>query len=84
MWWKEGGYLVQRHAGDRRMKYVPGQGASVLQQGTNRSNGLTRDLQGRLVACERETRRVTRQELDGSITVIASSYQGRRSTFQTT
>jgi sugar lactone lactonase YvrE len=55
------------------MKYVPGQGASVAQEPVNRSNGLTRDLQGRLVACERETRRVTRQELDGSITVIAGS-----------
>src|SRR6202030_3917777 len=34
--------------------------------------------QGRLVACEHETRRVTRQEQDGSITVIANSFQGRR------
>jgi gluconolactonase len=41
-------------------------------------NGLTRDLQGRLVACEGLTRRVTRQEIDGSMTVIAHSFQGRR------
>jgi gluconolactonase len=60
------------------MKYVPGQGVSVFQEPTNRANGLTRDLQGRLVACEHETRRVTRQELDGSLTVIANSFQGRR------
>jgi gluconolactonase len=33
---------------------------------------------GRLVACEHDSRRVTRQEADGSITVVANSFQGRR------
>jgi gluconolactonase len=76
LWWKEGGYLLYSDIhNNRRMKYVPGQGVSVAQE-PNRSNGLTRDLQGRLVACERTTRRVTRQELDGGITVIANSFQG--------
>ena len=79
LWWKEGGYLLYSDIhNNRRMKYVPGQGASVAQEPVNRSNGLTRDLQGRLVACERVTRRVTRRELDGSITVIAGSFQGRQ------
>ena len=79
LWWKEGGYLLYSDIhNNRRMKYVPGQGASVAQEPVNRSNGLTRDLQGRLVACERTTRRVVRQELDGSTTVIANSFQGRQ------
>ena len=39
---------------------------------------MTRDLQGRLIACEHDSRRVTRQELDGSITVVANSFQGRQ------
>ena len=60
------------------MKYTPGQGITVFQEKTNGANGLTRDLQGRLLACEHDSRRVTRQELDGSLTVIANSYQGRR------
>src|SRR5262252_8228431 len=79
VWWKEGGYLLfsDIHA-SKRMKYAPGQGVTVFQEKTNQANGLTRDLQGRLLACEHETRRVTRQELDGSITVIANSFQGRR------
>jgi gluconolactonase len=38
----------------------------------------TRDRQGRLISCEHGTRRVTRTEADGSITVLADSYQGRR------
>jgi gluconolactonase len=79
VWWKEGRYLLFSDIhNDRRMKYTPGQGVTVFKEKTNRANGLTRDLQGRLVACEQETRRVTRQELDGSITVIANSFQGRR------
>jgi gluconolactonase len=79
VWWKEGGYLLYSDIhNSRRMKYTPGQGASVFAEPTNRANGLTRDLQGRLLACEHDSRRVTRQEADGSITVIANSFQGHR------
>jgi gluconolactonase len=79
LWWKEGGYLLFSDINaSKRMKYTPGQGITVFQDKTNQANGLTRDLQGRLIACEHETRRVTRQEPDGSITVIANSFQGRR------
>ncbi len=42
------------------------------------SNGNTRDRQGRLITCEHETRRVTRTEWDGSITMLADRYQGKR------
>src|ERR671924_860738 len=79
LWWQEGHYLLFSDIhNNRRMKYVPGAGVSLFQEPTNRANGLTRDLQGRLVACEHDTRRVTRQELDGSLTVVANSFQGRR------
>jgi gluconolactonase len=79
LWWREGGYLVFSDIhNNRRMKYEPGKGVSLLLEPTNRANGLTRDLQGRLVACEHDSRRVTRQEPDGSITVIANSFQGRQ------
>lgn len=79
LWWKEGGYLLFSDIhNSRRMKYTPGEGVSLVQEPTNQANGLTRDLQGRLIACEHESRRVTRQEHDGSITVIANHFQGRR------
>src|SRR5262245_42505295 len=79
VWWKEGGYLLFSDIhNNRRMKYTPAQGVSLVQEPTNRANGLTRDLQGRVIACEHDSRRVTRQENDGSITVIANSFQGRR------
>jgi gluconolactonase len=79
LWWKEGGYLLFTDIhNNRRMKYTPGQGVAVDLEPSNRANGLTRDLQGRLLSCEHDTRRVTRRELDGSLTVLANSFQGRR------
>ena len=78
VWWSDGGYLLFSDIhNNRRMKFVPGQGASVDHEPTNRANGLTRDLQGRLIACEHDSRRVTRTEPDGRITVVAASFQGR-------
>jgi gluconolactonase len=77
LWWKEGGYLLFRGTDLKRWKYAPGQGISVFKENTNAANGITRDMQGRLVACEAATRRVVREERDGSITVVASSFQGR-------
>src|ERR1044072_6542517 len=42
------------------------------------TNGHTTDPQGRLVSCEHGNRRVTRTEHDGSITVLASEFEGKR------
>ena len=79
LWWHEGGYLLFSDIhNNRRMKWAEGEGVSVFSEPTNRANGLTRDPSGRLLACEHLTRRVTRQEPDGSITVVASNYRGRR------
>ena len=79
LWWKEGGYLLFTDIhNNKRMKYTPGQGVTVDLEPTNRANGLTRDQQSRLLSCEHDSRRVTRRELDGSLTVLANSFQGRR------
>ena len=79
VWWQEGGYLLFSDIhNNQRMQYTPGEGVSLFHAPTNRANGLTRDLQGRLLACEHDSRRVTRQEPDGSLTVVANSFQGRR------
>jgi gluconolactonase len=50
---------------------------SVFRQVSNNSNGNTRDRYGRLVTCEHDARRVTRTEYDGSISVLADSYQNK-------
>jgi gluconolactonase len=51
---------------------------SVFRTPSHNSNGNTTDPQGRLVTCEHGGRRVTRTELDGSITIIADRYNGKR------
>jgi gluconolactonase len=51
---------------------------SVFRKPSNNANGNTRDRAGRLVTCEHLTRRVTRTEYDGAITVICDSYDGKR------
>ncbi|MGY5810774.1 SMP-30/gluconolactonase/LRE family protein [Rhizobium sp. LEGMi198b] len=63
---------------NRIMRWIPGVGTSVFREPSNFANGHTRDRQGRLVSCQHGSRSVTRTEFDGSITVIAERYQGKR------
>ncbi|CDZ38393.1 Gluconolactonase [Neorhizobium galegae bv. officinalis] len=62
----------------RMMRWAPEGGVSVFRSQSNFVNGNTRDRQGRLVSCEHGGRRVTRTEIDGSITILADRYQGKR------
>lgn len=63
---------------NRIMRWTPDAGISTYRQPSNYSNGHTRDREGRLISCEHGTRRVTRTELDGSITVITDGFEGNR------
>ena len=79
VWWKEGGYLLFNDIpGNTRMRWSPEEGTTVIKDPTGNANGLTRDLQGRLIICEHGTRSVTRLEHDGKVTVVADRYEGRR------
>lgn len=51
---------------------------TVFRKPSGQSNGLTLDKEGRLIACEHQNRRVTRTEKDGTITVLADRYEGKR------
>jgi len=51
---------------------------SVFRQPSGNSNGNTVDRQGRLVTCEHGGRRVSRTEVDGTITTLADKYNGKR------
>ncbi|MCB8821200.1 SMP-30/gluconolactonase/LRE family protein [Microvirga rosea] len=75
-----GRYLVWSDIpNDRMMRLDETSGhVSVFRQPAAYSNGNTVDRQGRLVTCEHGNRRVTRTEHDGSITVLASHYGGKR------
>src|ERR1700748_622911 len=64
---------------NRIMRFCEDDGhTSVYRQPSMNSNGNTIDREGRLITCEHGGRRVTRTELDGSITVIADKYNGKR------
>jgi gluconolactonase len=80
VWFGDGRYLLWSDIpNDRIMKWEEETGAvSVFRKPSNFANGHTRDRQGRLVGCEHGGRRVVRTEYDGSITVIADRFQGRR------
>jgi gluconolactonase len=49
----------------------------VFRKPSNNANGNTRDRQGRLVTCEHDTRRVTRTEYDGTVTVLIDKFDGK-------
>jgi gluconolactonase len=64
---------------DRVLKWDETTGTvSEWQKPSNNANGHTRDRQGRIVACEHRGRRVVRFEYDGSITVLADHFEGKR------
>jgi gluconolactonase len=51
---------------------------AVFESSSNFANGHTLDREGRVLTCEHLTRRVTRREHDGSLTVLADSFDGKR------
>ena len=60
------------------LRLAPGAESQVFRENSGASNGLTFDLQGRLVMCEGGNRRLTRMESDGSITTVADMWDGKR------
>ena len=79
-WFAAGRYLVFSDIpNNRMMRYDECSGhMAVFRQPANNSNGNTTDGQGRLVTCEHLERRVTRTEHDGSVTVLADKFKGKR------
>ncbi len=64
---------------DRMLRWDEETGAvSVFRRQAGHSNGNTLDREGRLISCEQGNRRVTRTEPDGTVTVLADRYDGKR------
>ncbi|MBE2239460.1 MAG: SMP-30/gluconolactonase/LRE family protein [Caldilineaceae bacterium] len=80
VWFGDGRYLLWSDIPNNRMlRWDEETGAvSNFRSPSNYANGNTRDWQGRLVTCEHGTRRVTRTEYDGSITVLMDAFEGKR------
>lgn len=85
VWVGDGDYLLLSDIPNNRiMRWDAISGLlNTYREPSNFSNGLTRDRQGRLIACEGSTtgtigRRITRTEYNGSITVLADNFEGAR------
>ncbi|CAN7382081.1 SMP-30/gluconolactonase/LRE family protein [Rhizobium sp. LjRoot254] len=63
---------------ERMLRYSQDGDVSVFRPRSDFTNGNTRDNQGRLISCQHGARRLVRTEIDGTITVLADSYQGKR------
>lgn len=79
-WSSQGRYLVWSDIpNNRQMRYLDDDGrVTVFRSPSNNSNGNAFDHQGRQLSCEHGARRVVRYEHDGSVTVIADSFDGKR------
>src|SRR6266487_3224611 len=79
-WNSQGRYLLLSDIpNNRQLLWREDDGhVSVFREPSNNSNGNTFDFQGRQISCEHLMRRVVRYELDGSVTVLADSFQGKR------
>ncbi len=79
-WSGAGRYLVWSDIpNDRQLRWLDEDGhTSVIRKPAGYSNGNTFDYQGRQLSCEHGNRRVVRYEADGSVTVIAHQWQGKR------
>jgi gluconolactonase len=80
VWFADGRYLLFSDIPNNRMlRWLEDTGeVSVFRCPSNYSNGNYRDRQGRLLTCEHDSRRVTRTEYDGSITVLIDSFQNKK------
>ena len=79
-WCSQGRYLVWSDIpNNRQLRWLDDDGrVTVFRSPSGNSNGNTFDFQGRQISCEHGERRVVRYEHDGSVTVLADSYNGKR------
>jgi gluconolactonase len=64
--------------GDHMRRWAAAGGVTTFRNPSNKANGNTYDRAGRMLTCEHATSRVTRTEPDGTITVLATHYQGKQ------
>src|SRR5438445_8492617 len=80
VWYGDGRFLLFSDIPNNRMlRWLEDTGeVSVFRSPSHYSNGNYRDRQGRLLTCEHDSRRLTRTEHDGTITVLMDNFQGKK------
>lgn len=78
-WIRAGGYLVFSDIpGDEIKQWRPAGGLTSYRKPSQRANGNTTDLEGRLLTAEHNGRRVARQEKNGAVTTVVDSFAGKK------
>ena len=78
LWHPDGFYYFVDVRASRLYRLAPGGSPELVREHTGGGNGTTFDLEGRLVLCEGDNRRVTRTSADGRIDVLMDRYEGKR------
>jgi gluconolactonase len=78
VWHPDGYLLFSDIPADRIYRWRPDGAVAVWRAPSGNANGLTLDHQRRVIACEHGNRRVSRTEVDGTITTLAACYDGKR------
>ncbi len=77
--WNPDGFLIFSDIpANKIMKWTPPDKVDTFRDPSGNSNGMTFDLQGKLIVCEHGNRRVSRTERDGNVTTVVDRYQGKR------
>ena len=77
IWMADGSLHFSDMPGDKRRRWHPDEGVSVLRDPSNKCNGMTRDDAGNLIVCEHVTSSVVREAPDGGRETLATHWQGR-------
>ena len=78
LWYSAGYWIFVDIRTSRIYKLVPGGQPEAIRENSDQSNGMTFDMQGRLLICEMESRQLNRWEDDGSFTTMASHWNEKR------
>ena len=78
LWYSSGYWVFVDIRTSRIYKLEPGGEPEVIRENSDQSNGMTFDMQGRLLICEMESRQLNRWEDDGSFTIVADRWNGKR------
>jgi gluconolactonase len=77
VWHPEGFFYFVDVRGNGLFRITLGKPHELVRKTTG-GNGTTFDLQGRLINCEGDARRVTRTELDGTVATLIDRFEGKR------
>jgi gluconolactonase len=77
IWMPDGSLHFSDMPADKRRRWHPTEGVTVLRDPSNKCNGMTLDNDGNLIVCEHVTSSVVRESPDGSRETLATHWQGK-------